>query len=222
MPPLRGALRQGRLPGRVPREGLPVRLLLRGVGAAPTSAACRRSTRSRSTSTCSGRPSGAQAGFGAIRAMRQPLPMCKPRSRAPTRSRSDETGCINPEFGELPVGEPTFRVFAQIKNDWLKTTSSSALARSDERRLAVPADGARPREPDEAEQEQRAARRARARRRRRSQAQRNATPSPCSGPWPWCTGAGAGVRRQLEPDGREARGVDRGGAAALQLARSAP
>ena len=30
-------------------------------------------------------------------------------------SRSDDTGCINPEFGELPVGEPTFRVFAQIK-----------------------------------------------------------------------------------------------------------
>ena len=40
----------------------------------------------------------------------------RPRSRAPTRSRTEDTGCINPEFGELPVGEPTFRVFAQIKN----------------------------------------------------------------------------------------------------------
>src|SRR5579885_1670811 len=38
-----------------------------------------------------------QPGFGAILAKRQP--------------------CINPEFGELPVGEPTFRVFAQIKAD---------------------------------------------------------------------------------------------------------
>ena len=26
-----------------------------------------------------------------------------------------ETGCVNPEFAELPVGQPTFRVFAQLK-----------------------------------------------------------------------------------------------------------
>ncbi len=58
-----------------------------------------------------------QAGFGAIRAVRQPLPMCKSEVENTYASRSDETGCVNPEFGELPVGEPTFRVFAQIKND---------------------------------------------------------------------------------------------------------
>ena len=30
-------------------------------------------------------------------------------------SRADEElGCINPEFSELPVGEPTFRVIARI------------------------------------------------------------------------------------------------------------
>jgi hypothetical protein len=56
-----------------------------------------------------------RAGFGAIRAMRQPLPMCKTEVESTYASRSDETGCVNPEFGELPVGEPTFRVFAQIK-----------------------------------------------------------------------------------------------------------
>jgi hypothetical protein len=56
------------------------------------------------------------AGFGAIRALRQPLPMCKSEVESTYASRSDETGCVNPEFGELPVGEPTFRVFAQIKS----------------------------------------------------------------------------------------------------------
>jgi hypothetical protein len=29
-------------------------------------------------------------------------------------SRADELGCVNPEFSELPLGEPTFRVFATI------------------------------------------------------------------------------------------------------------
>jgi hypothetical protein len=55
------------------------------------------------------------AGFGAIRAVREPLPMCKTEIESTYASRSDETGCVNPEFGELPVGEPTFRVFAHIK-----------------------------------------------------------------------------------------------------------
>ena len=56
------------------------------------------------------------AGFGAIRAVREPLPMCKTEVEKTYSARSDDTGCINPEFGELPVGEPTFRVFAQLKS----------------------------------------------------------------------------------------------------------
>jgi hypothetical protein len=56
-----------------------------------------------------------RAGFGAIRAVRQPLPMCRTEVENTYASRADSTGCVNPEFGELPVGEPTFRVFAQIK-----------------------------------------------------------------------------------------------------------
>jgi hypothetical protein len=57
------------------------------------------------------------AGFGAIRAVREPLPMCKAEVEKTYSSRgNEETGCINPEFGELPVGEPTFRVFAQVKS----------------------------------------------------------------------------------------------------------
>jgi hypothetical protein len=55
-------------------------------------------------------------GFGAIRAVRQPLPMCKAEVERTYDSRGDEGSCVNPEFGELPVGEPTFRIFAQIRS----------------------------------------------------------------------------------------------------------
>src|SRR5690242_12787356 len=55
-----------------------------------------------------------QAGFGAIRAVRQPLPMCHAEVEETYSSRSATSGCVNPEFGELPVGEPTFRIFAQV------------------------------------------------------------------------------------------------------------
>jgi hypothetical protein len=55
------------------------------------------------------------SGFGAIRAMSHPLPMCRAEVERTYEGRQDELGCINPEFSELPVGEPTFRVFAQIK-----------------------------------------------------------------------------------------------------------
>jgi hypothetical protein len=52
-------------------------------------------------------------GFGAIRAVRQPLPMCRAEIEETYTSRRAD-GCVNPEFGELPVGEPTFRIFAQV------------------------------------------------------------------------------------------------------------
>jgi hypothetical protein len=53
-------------------------------------------------------------GFGAIRASRMPLPMCRVEVEQCYEHRADELGCINPEFSELPVGSPTFRVFAQL------------------------------------------------------------------------------------------------------------
>ena len=53
-------------------------------------------------------------GFGAIRAARTPLPMCKSEVDRCYDSRDCELGCVNPEFSELPVGEPTFKVFARI------------------------------------------------------------------------------------------------------------
>jgi hypothetical protein len=54
--------------------------------------------------------------FGAVKASRRPLPMCRVEVESCYETREDELGCVNPEFSELPVGEPTFRVFAQIKS----------------------------------------------------------------------------------------------------------
>jgi hypothetical protein len=51
-----------------------------------------------------------KGGFGAVRTVRQPLPMCKSDVASCYENRADELGCVNPEFSELPRGEPSFRV----------------------------------------------------------------------------------------------------------------
>src|SRR5213083_974845 len=56
-------------------------------------------------------------GFGAVRAVRTPLPMCRAEVSTTYERRVGELGCVNPEFSELPVGEPTFRIFAQVTQD---------------------------------------------------------------------------------------------------------
>ncbi len=53
-------------------------------------------------------------GFGAVAAKRPPLPMCRSEVVATYDHRADELGCRNPEFGETPVAQPSFRVFAQL------------------------------------------------------------------------------------------------------------
>ena len=53
-------------------------------------------------------------GFGPVRAMRGPLPMCQSAVQETFTSRGSDLGCVNPEFGELPAGSPTFRVFARV------------------------------------------------------------------------------------------------------------
>ena len=53
-------------------------------------------------------------GFGAVRAVRQPLPMCSTEIESTYVGRADELGCVNPEFFELPDGQPNFRIFARI------------------------------------------------------------------------------------------------------------
>jgi hypothetical protein len=52
--------------------------------------------------------------FGAVRASRRPLPMCRVEVEACYEGREEDLGCVNPEFHELPLGEPSFRIFAQV------------------------------------------------------------------------------------------------------------
>ena len=54
-------------------------------------------------------------GFGAMRAVRTPLPMCSVEvEECYGRERSGALGCVNPEFHELPAESPTFKVVARI------------------------------------------------------------------------------------------------------------
>jgi hypothetical protein len=54
------------------------------------------------------------AGFGAVKATRKPLPMCRAEVETCYSNRADVLGCVNPEFFEIPEGQPSFRVFAQV------------------------------------------------------------------------------------------------------------
>jgi hypothetical protein len=58
-----------------------------------------------------------RGGFGAVKAAHQPLPMCTTGVDACYESREGELGCVNPEFHELPVGAPTFKIFARLQVD---------------------------------------------------------------------------------------------------------
>lgn len=51
-----------------------------------------------------------RGGFGAVKACRRPLPMCRAEVLRCYESREDNLGCVNPEFYELPQGRPAFRV----------------------------------------------------------------------------------------------------------------
>ena len=57
---------------------------------------------------------GRRDGFGAVKARRSPLPMCHSEISACYEHRRDELGCRNPEFHELPLERPSFRVFAEV------------------------------------------------------------------------------------------------------------
>ena len=57
---------------------------------------------------------GRRDGFGAGKARRSPLPICHSEISACYEHRLDELGCRNPEFHELPLERPSFRVFAHV------------------------------------------------------------------------------------------------------------
>ena len=61
------------------------------------------------------RAAESRGGFGAVRATSPALPMCRVEVEGCYESRADALGCLNPEFHELPVGQPSFRVFAQLR-----------------------------------------------------------------------------------------------------------
>ena len=60
---------------------------------------------------------GRRGGFGAVKANRRPLPMCDVQIASCYESKSDELGCVNPEFFELPDRNSRFRVFARVPSD---------------------------------------------------------------------------------------------------------
>jgi len=60
---------------------------------------------------------GRKGGFGAVKTTRQPLPMCRAEVAACYENRAGELGCVNPELSELPVDQPSFRVFDQVRGE---------------------------------------------------------------------------------------------------------
>jgi hypothetical protein len=54
-----------------------------------------------------------KGGFGAVKTVRQPLPMCRAEVASCYSNRVDELGCVNPEFYEIPREQPAFRVVPQ-------------------------------------------------------------------------------------------------------------
>ena len=61
------------------------------------------------------RAQGRRDGFGAVKARRQPLPMCRSEVIRCYDTREDELGCLNPEFHELSQDIPSFRVIAVVQ-----------------------------------------------------------------------------------------------------------
>lgn len=56
-------------------------------------------------------------GFGAVRSVRRPLPMCRVEiEECYGTERSGELGCVNPEFHELPAPSPTFKIVVRIRD----------------------------------------------------------------------------------------------------------
>jgi hypothetical protein len=52
--------------------------------------------------------------FGAVKAVREPLPMCEADVSSCYESKGNGLGCVNPEFFELPLDRPSFRIVARI------------------------------------------------------------------------------------------------------------
>ena len=195
VPSLRGPLRQGDLPRRLPREELPVRLLLRGFRPHLRrlhAEGLRGRDRPRHAA---GRPSSAAPASGRFARCASRCRCAGPRSRTPTPRARTRPAASTPSSASCPSAS--------------RPSASSRRSRPAER-AAPRAGGGAARAASQAtrRQERRAASRARARTRPRSRS-RKATPSSWKGPWParWRRGGGAaGVAGwRARGDGRVAR-----------------
>ena len=54
------------------------------------------------------------AGFGGVKAVRAPLPICEADVSSCYENRAARLGCVNPEFFELPLDRPSFRIVARV------------------------------------------------------------------------------------------------------------
>ena len=53
-------------------------------------------------------------GFGGVKAVRAPLPICEADVSSCYENRAERLGCVNPEFFELPLDRPSFRIVARV------------------------------------------------------------------------------------------------------------
>ena len=53
-------------------------------------------------------------GFGGVKAVRPPLPICEADVSSCYENRAERLGCVNPEFFELPLDRPSFRIVARV------------------------------------------------------------------------------------------------------------
>ncbi len=111
MPPLRGALRPVVYPGACIARGCPFVYAYEAWG--HTYMGCMQKVFDVEIDVdLLGELEGRREGFGAVKARRTPLPMCHSEISSCYEHRVDEVGCRNPEFFELPLERPSFRVFA--------------------------------------------------------------------------------------------------------------
>ena len=169
VPPLRRPLRQGRLPRRVPGAGLPVRLLVQGVGSHVRRLHAEDLRRR-------DRPRHAARGRAPSGGLRR-----DPRG-APAAADVPDRGGADLRVALRGARAASTRSSASCPSASRRSASSRSSRPAEQRVLAAAPHG-RARSQTSSEQ-RRAARRARARRRRRSRSSGTRRRAPCSGPWP--------------------------------------
>ena len=138
---------------------------------------------------------GRKPGFGAIRAVRRPLPMCRAEvertyeSRARRRARLRQPGVLGAAGRRADV--PRDRAAQGELSSASSPPAAHGASRARRARPAAASGSAERKRVDRADPDP-----------------RNATPSPCSGPWRVLVRRGDLRRLQVQLDRREVRGAD--------------